>query len=449
MWSHNLSGQPTAAGLESKRYGITTHFVITKRRCLTQISMDGIIKQISLAFGGLQDCIAPLSDIETPVDDFHNLDETADFFSVWLRNVAAIREECETLEHCLNDNYELKDTLVELLVDVQNDLAEGACGAYSRARIAVISDQAQTAQDTAQCNLDSRSLDDAKATKLAAMRDSPDDTPILSLASILQDVYNTTICLMRLSKPLLDSHRHHQTTTRRCDEDDKHHVSHLQRWLPRATLTIMKRLSKSICARRFEITRINSHWKGHDSALGDDAFLRVVLLELASVSDDTIKYDSSTGSSLEQDTGYLAEEPSSFEDAENMESYREERSEPSPAKVDSLFPSPEYTLKNPEPTMIRIAQHREGVVYKTKSNTGQHAKETSFVDHGSSDDGSEAATISACTRCRVVRSRGYRDYHMLTSSSARRGATLVYLSVGLAQGQDQPASTTMDKKAEY
>jgi hypothetical protein len=365
--------------------------------------MDGKIEQIFLAFRGLQDCIAQLSDTETPVDDLHSLDETADLFSVWLRNVAAIKKECETFEHCLNDNSELKDTLVELLVDVQNDLAEGGCGCRSESCSVVISDTAQIAQDTAQCNLENRSLDDDKAIKLAAIWDSPDDTPTLSLGSILQNVYNTAICLMRLSKPLLDSHRRHQATTRRCDEDDKHHVSHLQRLLPRANLPILKRLSKSICARRLEALRMNSQQEGSISVLSDDLFLRVVFLELASVSDEAMKLESSTGSSLERNPGYLAEEPSSFEDAENMESYCEERSIPSPAKVDSLFPSQEYTLVNPEPTMIQIAHRREGVVYKIESKTGQNAQEASFVDRESSDDGSEAATISACTRCRVVR----------------------------------------------
>jgi hypothetical protein len=93
--------------------------------------MDGIIEQISLAFRESQECIARLSAMGTPDDDLHNFDETADLFSVWLRNVAAIREYCETLEHCLTDNLELKDTLVELLVDVQNDLAEGWCCFFS------------------------------------------------------------------------------------------------------------------------------------------------------------------------------------------------------------------------------------------------------------------------------------------------------------------------------
>ena len=89
--------------------------------------MDGITEQIPLAFRSLQEGIARLSAVEIPDDDLHTLDETADLFSVWLRNVASIREECGSFEHCLNDNLELKDTLVELLSDVQNDLAEGEC----------------------------------------------------------------------------------------------------------------------------------------------------------------------------------------------------------------------------------------------------------------------------------------------------------------------------------
>jgi hypothetical protein len=89
--------------------------------------MEKKIEQISLAFRGLQDYITRLSAIETPDADSSSFDETADLFKVWLRNVASIREECGSFEHCLNDNLELKDTLVELLSDVQNDLAEGEC----------------------------------------------------------------------------------------------------------------------------------------------------------------------------------------------------------------------------------------------------------------------------------------------------------------------------------
>lgn len=90
--------------------------------------MDEIIEQIPLSFRSLQGYIARLSAVGTPDDGFYTFDETAELFSVWLRNVAAIREECETIGHCLKDNFELKDTLLDLLVDVQSDLAEGGCG---------------------------------------------------------------------------------------------------------------------------------------------------------------------------------------------------------------------------------------------------------------------------------------------------------------------------------
>jgi hypothetical protein len=85
----------------------------------------------------------------------------------------------------------------------------------------VISDTAQSAQDTAQCKLDHALLDDAKAVKLATKRGPSDDAPIPSLSAILQEVQNTTICLMRLSRPLLNDHLHHQTTTQHCDKDKK------------------------------------------------------------------------------------------------------------------------------------------------------------------------------------------------------------------------------------
>lgn len=89
--------------------------------------MDEIIEEIPLRFRGLHECAVQLSAIETPDDGFYTFDETADLFSVWLRNVAAIREECETFEHCLNGNFELRNTLLELLADLHNDLAEGGC----------------------------------------------------------------------------------------------------------------------------------------------------------------------------------------------------------------------------------------------------------------------------------------------------------------------------------
>lgn len=134
------------------------------------------------------------------------------------------------------------------------------------------------ARDITQYNLDNLSLEDPTIAKLS---DAPDLMPVLNLGPILQDVYSTTNCLMRLSKPLLDSNRYHQDATRPCDEDDEHHVSHLQRLLPHATLARLKLMSKSICSRRLELLRMNPHRDGLYSTLWDDAFLRMVLLELA------------------------------------------------------------------------------------------------------------------------------------------------------------------------
>lgn len=94
--------------------------------------MDGILEQISLAFDSLQNCIARSSANKTPDDDFHTLDETADLFSVWLRNVTVIREQCKTFERCLNANFELKATLVELLRDIKDDLVEGGYGFFQK-----------------------------------------------------------------------------------------------------------------------------------------------------------------------------------------------------------------------------------------------------------------------------------------------------------------------------
>ena len=255
------------------------------------------------------------------------------------------------------------------------------------------------AQETVQYNIDSFSPDDDKIAKL---RDAPDPMPLPSLGSILHDVYNTTICLMRLSKPLLDSHRYHQDAARPCDEDDKHHVSHLKRLFPQATLAILKRLSKSICGRRLELLHMNSCREGVYPALGDDPFLRMVLLEMASISDEAIKHESSTKTSFEADSGRLAAEPSSLEDAVFKETSREERSNPSTGKMENLMFPPEYTLEDLEWPKTDTAQRRQGLVHSTKSHTGQKTRETSVLDHELSYDRSEAYTITACMRCLVV-----------------------------------------------
>ena len=257
-----------------------------------------------------------------------------------------------------------------------------------------------SAQDTAQYSIDGFSLDDAKIVKLG---DAPDVMPLLSLGSILQDVYNTTICLMRLSKPLLDNHRCHQKATRPCDEADEHHVSRLQRSFPHATLATLKRLSKSICSRRLELLRMNSNREGLFPTLGDDAFLRMVLLDLASISDEAINYESSTRSSFEVDSVRLAAKPSSLEDTQIEEIAREERSEPSTGKMENTMFSPEYTFEDLEPLRTDTAQRSKGPVSKSKSHIEQKIKEASVLDHESSYDQSEAFHISACTRCRVVR----------------------------------------------
>lgn len=130
MCSHRSPDNQLRLNLSArrKRFDKSTHFVISRRRYVKRILMDGIIDEISLAFGDLQDCTARA--IQTPDHDLHTLDKTADLFSVWLRNVAVIREQCKTFEHCLNSNSELKATLIELLVDVKDDLAEGGCGFF-------------------------------------------------------------------------------------------------------------------------------------------------------------------------------------------------------------------------------------------------------------------------------------------------------------------------------
>lgn len=275
--------------------------------------------------------------------------------------------------------------------------------------IDVVSDIAKSAQDTAQRKLDNALLDAVKAgkaaiaAKIAKMRDASDGASILSLSAILQEVYNTTICLMRLSRPLLSNHLHHQKTTPRCDQDDKHHVEDLQRLLPRATLTTLKRLSKSICARRLQLLRMNSHPGEFGQALEDVIFLRMVLLDLASVSDEAVNYESSTSSSDQTDPGRLGVQPSSFEDVENMESSLAGRPAPNIGQMETIPTSLEYMLKNIEPAPISTAQRREDIDSKTKLDIGPKAKQASFADHESSDDSSEVFTVTVCTRCRLVR----------------------------------------------
>jgi hypothetical protein len=87
--------------------------------------MDEVIGKLFLAFSALQTSIARLSAIESSDDALYIIEETADFFSVWLRNVTPIQEGCSTFDHCLRNNSELKATLAELLMDVRDDLAEG------------------------------------------------------------------------------------------------------------------------------------------------------------------------------------------------------------------------------------------------------------------------------------------------------------------------------------
>jgi hypothetical protein len=309
---------------------------------------------------------------------------------------------------------------------------------------------AQLAQDTAQYKIDNALLNNAKAAKLAKMRKTSDDASIPSLSAMLQEVHNATICLMRLSKPLLSNHLNHQTTIRHCEKDDKHHVNDLQRLLPHATLTVLKRLSKSICARRLELLRMNSQRGGLRPVSEDVTFLRMLLLDLASVSDEAIKYESSARSSVLADAGRLGAEPSSFEYTENVESSLAERSKANIRQTESLPISSEYMPKSLEPIQISTAQRREDSDYKTKLQTGQKARQALFGDQESSNP--EMFTVTACTRCRVVRLTRTRDrdYHVLTSlSSVRRGAILVCLSVDHAREQVRLASTTIHEKAEY
>jgi hypothetical protein len=94
---------------------------------MASTSIDAIIEQITLTFDTLETLIVPSSTAETTNDSLYALGEVKDFFKVWLSNTTVALEECTSYENCLRNNFELRHTFEELLVDIKNDLAEGEC----------------------------------------------------------------------------------------------------------------------------------------------------------------------------------------------------------------------------------------------------------------------------------------------------------------------------------
>jgi hypothetical protein len=263
---------------------------------MTSMSIDTIVKQVTLTFDTLETIIVPSSTTGTPNDGFYALGETTDLFKVWLSNTTVARENCTSYEDCLRNNPELRLTIAELLGDIKDDLAEGKCDLRFRWGITAI-DTAQAAQHIAQHDPSNvSSPDDVEVYRL--------DTPsTLSLGGILVDVNSAIACLMRLSRPLLDNHQRHPTIDRYCTEDDTHHAQGLRRLLPRADWIALEQISKSTCARRSELLAMNSRRLESPGPapkpLNDDAYLRVILLEMASVTGEATIRDSDASSSIE------------------------------------------------------------------------------------------------------------------------------------------------------
>jgi hypothetical protein len=283
---------------------------------MASVLIDDIVEQVSLSLDTLETVLAHSSTAQTTDDGVYALGETTDLFNVWQRNTSVVQEECKSYENCTRNNPELRLTLAELLVDIKDDLTEGKCNTDS----AVQSTDLDTVHP-AQYSPGPRSLGDAN---VLAVPDDLDTTSTLSLGTILADVNSALTCLMRLSKPLLDNHRRHRTIDQYCTEGGTHHAQQLQRLLPRVEWTTLEQLSRSTCARRNKVLMANSRRKVSGAALDDVSFLRVVLLELVSVTGGLAshQHQTSVGHEIapENETGRI--HWNDFSDAEVFGSHR-------------------------------------------------------------------------------------------------------------------------------
>jgi hypothetical protein len=264
---------------------------------------------------------------------------------------------------------------------------------------------------------------------------------------------------MRLSKPLLDNHRRHRRTDRYCTEGDTHHAQGLQRLLPLAELTSLEQLSRSTCARRSELLAMHSRRESSGQALkplDDDAFLRVVFLELASVTGEGTLHDPHARSGIEaaeeveeelnatRDTG-KAESPGTRlwkdEKAQQVDSvlstpsyisdpYSTRSSNAQPTKdqgpqaqirgtgkaespgprlwkdekaeqADSIVPTSSY-ISDPNSTRSSNARPTRDQGPQARISDTQEPRKARVIDSSSSDDTVVTMVITACLRCRAV-----------------------------------------------
>jgi hypothetical protein len=375
-----------------------------RRVKMASISIDAIIEQVSTAFDRLETFITHTTTEKTPDSGLHASGETTDLFKVWLRNTSVAREECNSYEDCLRNNSELRLTLVELLVDIKDDLAEGK-GECDFAVQSPNTDLARTVQPTAPYKPSHQSSDYAEILPLS---DPLDTTTIIT---ILADIHAATLCLMRLSKPLFDNHRRHWDPDRYCAEGETHLAQHLQRILRGAEWTALEQLSRSTCARRDILLITNSRRKISDAAALDDiTFLRVVLLELASVSGET----SSGGEIVPGDEA----DWNVFRDAEKSGSQiigrwstdhvgtpRDPPKKPSSssqAHRDIVPNASKIMLIESDPVENFRTQLPGDLNRKAYPGDTQKTGKAQLVDSDSSDDTTKPMTMTACTRCRVV-----------------------------------------------
>jgi hypothetical protein len=281
-------------------------------------------------------------------------------------------------------------------------------------------DNAQAAQEIAQHDLE--------VSKVPYHLNTPS---MPSLGTILGDVNSTMTCLMRLSKTLLDNHRRHRRADRYCTEGDTHHAQRLRRLVPLAELTTLEQLSRSTCARRSELLAMNSQRVGSSGPalkpLDDDSFLRVVLLELASVTGEATFHDPGASSGIDAAQEVEGDLNTLGDSGKVNSPGRKDWTDENLKQVDSVFSTPNEIPGQPKSTRSSAARDLRDQGYQAQpsdtQNAGkarvigsdsrnrdlqaqlsdtQNASKSRVIKLDSWNDTAESMTISACTRCRVV-----------------------------------------------
>jgi hypothetical protein len=211
---------------------------------------------------------------------------------------------------------------------------------------------------------------------------------------------------MRLSKPLLDNYRRHPTIDRYCTEDDTHHAEGLRRLLPRADWIALEQISRSTCARRSELLAMNSRrLESPGSALkplNDDAYLRVILLEMASVTGEATVRDSNASSSIEA-AQELEGDRTAVIDSKDVKAPVVRRLKTKNTKqVDIVFSKPQNLSRPQLPTTTGTERYPGHLDRRTQVSNTQTAVKTNTVGSNSSDVTVVSETLTACTRCRTV-----------------------------------------------